>query len=129
MYPDLPRKQRETTLLQEHPAVFLYGIGWTLADGYPHELRAADYDDWVTETMSADGRPMHGLNGDILGLEPGHAAAPRAELDGDPGHEGDAPPPAGADRPARLPGAARTTGRSSRTASRSRSAAASASRA
>lgn len=66
MYPDLPRKQRETLLLQEHPAVFLIGIGWTLADGYPHELRAADYDDWVTETVSADGRPMHGLNGDIL---------------------------------------------------------------
>ena len=70
MYPDLPRKQRETTLLQEHPAVFLYGIGWTLADGYPHELRAADYDDWVTETVSADGRPMHGLNGDILVWNP-----------------------------------------------------------
>jgi aspartate--ammonia ligase len=66
MYPDLPRKQRETRLIQECPAVFIYGIGWTLADGYPHELRAADYDDWVTETESKDGRPMHGLNGDIL---------------------------------------------------------------
>ena len=66
MYPELPRKQRETALLQEHPAVFIYGIGWPLADGYPHELRAADYDDWVTETTSADGKPMHGLNGDIL---------------------------------------------------------------
>jgi aspartate--ammonia ligase len=70
MYPDLPRKQRETQLLQEHPAVFIYGIGWPLADGYPHELRAADYDDWVTETMSKDGRPMHGLNGDILVWNP-----------------------------------------------------------
>ena len=70
MYPELPRKQRETALLQDHPAVFLYGIGWTLADGYPHELRAADYDDWVTETVSADGRPMHGLNGDILTWNP-----------------------------------------------------------
>ena len=69
-YPDLPRKQRETALLQEHPAVFLYGIGWTLADGLPHELRAPDYDDWVTETRSADGRPMHGLNGDILVWNP-----------------------------------------------------------
>jgi len=66
MYPDLPRKQRETRLIQEYPAVFIYGIGWPLADGYPHELRAADYDDWVTETVSKDGRPMHGLNGDIL---------------------------------------------------------------
>jgi aspartate--ammonia ligase len=65
-YPDLPRKQRETAILQEYPAVFIYGIGWPLADGYPHEMRAADYDDWVTETKSADGRPMHGLNGDIL---------------------------------------------------------------
>ena len=69
-YPDLPRKQRETAFLQEHPAVFIYGIGWTLADGYPHELRAADYDDWVAETESADGRPMHGLNGDILVWNP-----------------------------------------------------------
>jgi aspartate--ammonia ligase len=29
-------------------------------------MRAADYDDWITETLSDDGRPMHGLNGDIL---------------------------------------------------------------
>ena len=69
-YPDLPRKQRETAILQEYPAVFIYGIGWTLQDGYPHEMRAADYDDWVTETVSADGRPMHGLNGDILVWNP-----------------------------------------------------------
>jgi len=69
-YPDLPRKQRETAILQEHPAVFIYGIGWPLADGYPHELRAADYDDWSAETLSADGRPMHGLNGDILVWNP-----------------------------------------------------------
>jgi aspartate--ammonia ligase len=69
-YPDLPRKQRETAILQEHPAVFIYGIGWPLADGLPHELRAADYDDWSTETRSVDGRPMHGLNGDILVWNP-----------------------------------------------------------
>jgi len=69
-WPDLPRKQRETMLLQQHPAVFIYGIGWPLADGLPHELRAADYDDWSTETTSADGRPMHGLNGDILVWNP-----------------------------------------------------------
>jgi aspartate--ammonia ligase len=66
MYPDLPRKQRETAVLRKYPAIFIIGIGWTLKDGYPHEMRAADYDDWVTETTSADGRPMHGLNGDIL---------------------------------------------------------------
>jgi aspartate--ammonia ligase len=69
-YPDLPRKQRETRILQEYPAIFIYGIGWTLEDGYPHEMRAADYDDWVTETRSKDGRPMHGLNGDILVWNP-----------------------------------------------------------
>jgi aspartate--ammonia ligase len=78
MYPDLPRKQRETRLIQECPAVFIYGIGWTLADGYPHELRAADYDDWVTETESKDGRPMHGLNGDILVYN--HVTGRRHEL-------------------------------------------------
>jgi len=70
MYPDLPRKQRETTVLQKYPAIFVIGVGWTLKDGYPHEMRAADYDDWVTETRSEDGRPMHGLNGDILVWNP-----------------------------------------------------------
>jgi aspartate--ammonia ligase len=69
-FPDLPRKQRETAILQEHPAIFIYGIGWTLQDGYPHEMRAADYDDWITPTVSNDGRPMHGLNGDILVWNP-----------------------------------------------------------
>ena len=33
-------------------------------------MRAADYDDWVIETKSTDGRPMHGLNGDILVWNP-----------------------------------------------------------
>jgi aspartate--ammonia ligase len=66
MYPDLPRKQRETEVLKKYKAVAIVGIGWTLKDGYPHEMRAADYDDWVTETVSEDGKPMHGLNGDIL---------------------------------------------------------------
>jgi len=70
MYPDLPRKQRETQVLQKYPAIFIIGIGWPLADGYPHEMRAADYDDWVTETVSGKGEPMHGLNGDILVWNP-----------------------------------------------------------
>ena len=69
-YPDLPRQQRETEILKEYPAIFIYGIGWTLKDGYPHELRAADYDDWVSETTSKNGKPMHGLNGDILTWNP-----------------------------------------------------------
>ena len=50
--------------------MFIIGIGWTLDDGYPHEMRAADYDDWVTPTTSADGRSCHGLNGDILVWNP-----------------------------------------------------------
>jgi aspartate--ammonia ligase len=69
-YPDLPRKERETKILQEYPAIFIIGIGWILKDGYPHEMRAADYDDWVTETKSEKGQPMHGLNGDILVWNP-----------------------------------------------------------
>lgn len=69
-FPDLPRKQRETMIVQEYPAVFIIGIGWVLKDGYPHEMRAADYDDWVTETTSENGQPMHGLNGDILVWNP-----------------------------------------------------------
>jgi len=70
MYPDLPRKARETEVLQKYPAVFIIGVGYPLKDGYPHEMRAADYDDWVTETVSEDGRSMHGLNGDILVWNP-----------------------------------------------------------
>ncbi|MEJ2370265.1 MAG: aspartate--ammonia ligase [Gemmatimonadales bacterium] len=70
-YPYLPRKQRETRILQDvSPAVFIIGIGWPLEDGYPHEMRAADYDDWVTETIQKNGRTMHGLNGDILVWNP-----------------------------------------------------------
>ena len=70
MYPDLPRKQRETQVLQKYPAVFIIGIGWPLNDGMPHENRAADYDDWITDTSSETGKPTHGLNGDILVWNP-----------------------------------------------------------
>ena len=66
MFPELPRKQRETQVLQKYPAVFIIGIGWPLKDGYPHENRAADYDDWITDTSKETGKPTHGLNGDIL---------------------------------------------------------------
>jgi len=69
-FSEMPRKQRETAIVQEYPAIFIIGIGLVLKDGYPHEMRAADYDDWVTETTSEDGRPMHGLNGDILVWNP-----------------------------------------------------------
>ena len=70
MFPDLPRKQRETEVLQKYPAVFIIGIGWVLADGYPHEMRAADYDDWATDTSKMTGKDTHGLNGDILVWNP-----------------------------------------------------------
>lgn len=70
MFPDMPRKQRETAILQKYPAVFIIGIGWVLEDGYPHEMRAADYDDWMTETVVKNGKQMHGLNGDILVWNP-----------------------------------------------------------
>jgi len=69
-YPNLSRKERETAILQKHPAVFIIGIGWVLKDGYPHEMRAADYDDWVTDTSKMTGHATHGLNGDILVWNP-----------------------------------------------------------
>jgi len=42
--------------------VFVIGIGAKLKDGRPHDERAADYDDWSTETENG----KQGLNGDIL---------------------------------------------------------------
>ena len=33
-------------------------------------MRAADYDDWITPTIKKGGRPIHGLNGDILVWNP-----------------------------------------------------------
>jgi aspartate--ammonia ligase len=70
MFPDLPRKQRETQVLQKYPAIFIVGVGYPLKDGYPHEMRAADYDDWITDTSKMTGKPTHGLNGDILVWNP-----------------------------------------------------------
>lgn len=70
-YPELPRKERETRVIQEKaPAIFIIGIGQPLKDGYPHEMRAADYDDWVTKTIVKNGEQYHGLNGDILVWNP-----------------------------------------------------------
>lgn len=70
-YPDLTRKQRETKMIQEvHPAIFIIGIGYVLEDGYPHEMRAADYDDWISPTIKKNEGQFHGLNGDILVWNP-----------------------------------------------------------
>jgi aspartate--ammonia ligase len=71
MYPDLPRKERETRVIQDKaPAIFIIGIGQILKDGYPHEMRAADYDDWITPTIVKNGEQYYGLNGDILVWNP-----------------------------------------------------------
>lgn len=61
-YPDLSPREREDAICREAGAVFVIGIGAPLGDGRPHDDRAADYDDWITET--SPGRC--GLNGDIL---------------------------------------------------------------
>jgi aspartate--ammonia ligase len=61
-YPALTPKEREDAICREQGAVFVVGIGAPLADGRPHDGRAADYDDWSTPT----GGGRRGLNGDIL---------------------------------------------------------------
>lgn len=53
LYPDKSRKEREKIVAKKYGAVFVRQIGWDLADGKPHDGRAADYDDWK-------------LNGDII---------------------------------------------------------------
>lgn len=61
-YPDLTPKEREKEAVKKYGAIFLIGIGAKLSDGEPHDGRAPDYDDWITE--NSDGR--QGLNGDII---------------------------------------------------------------
>ncbi|MBW2963915.1 aspartate--ammonia ligase [Candidatus Woesearchaeota archaeon] len=61
-WPDLSPRQRETAIAKELGAVFLIGIGHPLKSGKPHDVRAADYDDWVIDT----GDSRKGLNGDII---------------------------------------------------------------
>ncbi len=60
-YPDLISKEREDVAAKEFGAIFLIGIGYPLKSGEPHDLRAADYDDWSTKTEKG-----HGLCGDII---------------------------------------------------------------
>jgi aspartate--ammonia ligase len=61
-YPGLNPKQREEEIVRQYRAVFIIGIGAPLEDGKPHDGRAPDYDDWITETSGG----MRGLNGDII---------------------------------------------------------------
>ncbi|MFH0956446.1 MAG: aspartate--ammonia ligase, partial [Candidatus Aenigmatarchaeota archaeon] len=49
-------------ITEKYGAVFIIGIGHPLKSGKPHDLRAADYDDWSTATSDK----TTGLNGDIL---------------------------------------------------------------
>ena len=65
-FPDLPPKERENEIVRRCGAVFLIGIGSVLSDGKKHDGRAADYDDWTTETSPG----YCGLNGDILVWNP-----------------------------------------------------------
>ena len=66
LYPKLSEKEREMAIAKKYGAVFLMGIGHPLKSGLPHDVRAADYDDWISETV--DGK--RGLNGDILVWDP-----------------------------------------------------------
>ncbi|MFO7867507.1 MAG: aspartate--ammonia ligase [Candidatus Aminicenantes bacterium] len=64
-YPSLSPHQREDKVCREYGAVFIIGIGAALSDGKPHELRAPDYDDWISPTKRGPG-----LNGDIIVWHP-----------------------------------------------------------
>jgi len=61
-YPDLSPKERENTVAKKYGAIFIIGIGNTLSNAQPHDGRAPDYDDWISETKPG----YNGLNGDII---------------------------------------------------------------
>ncbi len=62
LYPHLTSKEREDEVARVRGAVFIIGIGAPLSNGEPHDGRAPDYDDWITE--NEDG--YNGLNGDLV---------------------------------------------------------------
>lgn len=61
-YPDLSPTERESKAAEKYGAIFLIGIGAPLSNGKPHDGRAPDYDDWISENEEG----YKGLNGDIL---------------------------------------------------------------
>ena len=61
-FPELTSKQREYEVAKKYGAVFIIGIGGSLSDGKPHDGRAPDYDDWISQTSDL----YRGLNGDII---------------------------------------------------------------
>lgn len=62
MFPDCDVKEREARIAKKYGAVFVIGIGNPLSNGEPHDGRAPDYDDWISE--NEDG--FYGLNGDLI---------------------------------------------------------------
>lgn len=65
LYPNQTAKEREHLITEKFGAVFIIGIGAKLSSGEIHDGRAADYDDWSTETEIGKG-----LNGDLLVWNP-----------------------------------------------------------
>lgn len=65
-YPTLPPKEREREIAKEYGAVAIIGIGASLTNGEPHDMRAPDYDDW--SSINQEG--YQGLNGDIIVWHP-----------------------------------------------------------
>src|SRR5690606_2818110 len=65
-YPENTPKERENLIAQEYGAVFSYGIGGELSNGFILDGRAADYDDWSSDNEAG----YKGLNGDILVWNP-----------------------------------------------------------
>ncbi len=61
-FPNLSSKEREGEAAKKYGAVFIIGIGNPLSNGEPHDGRAPDYDDWITQ--NEDG--YFGLNGDLI---------------------------------------------------------------
>lgn len=61
-YPTLSVKDREREAAKKYGAIFIIGIGGALSNGEKHDGRAADYDDWTTESEKG----YKGLNGDII---------------------------------------------------------------
>ncbi len=65
-YPSLSSREREDEAAKKYGAIFVIGIGGLLPDGHKHDGRAADYDDWTTESENG----YKGLNGDIVVWNP-----------------------------------------------------------
>lgn len=65
-YPDFSVKERENAVCKKYGAVFIIGIGYPLKNGAPHDGRAPDYDDWISQTDDSH----RGLNGDLLVWNP-----------------------------------------------------------